>query len=124
VSRATRLAPVGYCQVRFHTKFGWNGGRDGTIEPTGRLHVWFPRLAAHSQPAFWTVSMDLSSLSPEERKSFNSVLDAVIKTVAVYKLDIPLVVIGKRFVNALESGERDPVRLRAKLLGHEGEHII
>jgi hypothetical protein len=68
--------------------------------------------------------MDLASLSPEERRSFNSVLDGVIRTVAVYKLDIPSNVIMKRFANALEGGERDPARLRAKILGREGEHII
>ena len=68
--------------------------------------------------------MNLSTLNAQERKTFNGVLDEVLRTVAVYKLNISSVVIGKRFVNALESGERDPARLRAKILGREGEHII
>lgn len=63
--------------------------------------------------------MNMTPRSAQERKLFNDVLDASIRTVAAYELPLSFATIGDRFAGAIETGERDPMRLKQLILQPE-----
>jgi hypothetical protein len=58
--------------------------------------------------------LDIDRLSPEEMKLFNDLLDEVLKDPSC---TVPLTVMARRFLTALDAGVRDAGTMRLIILG-------
>lgn len=64
--------------------------------------------------------MKFHGYSEEDEVIFNAAMDAVVRHVLRYELDLEPAEIAERFAVAVFSGERDPEKLKALTLGPEG----